>query len=530
MLQPPALRAPARRRALPACASGLPRAEQVAVRLGRGGPRARTRGPGRLERRAAVAARRRLRVRARRPALARTHARACSRTACAGRRASSTRTCDVDAIGAGRPRPATTPSTTNCTSPRSPRRHVRARDPAPRSARRHRASRPSSCCPSRSSPGSAAGAMTACTRGRRTSPTAGPTGWRGSSTRRTGHGIAVVLDIVPNHVGASGEKALRAFGPYFTGPVTRRHGARAISFHDADWERCASGCCERVRVLGARHARGRPAARCDPRDLGHRAPSTWSRRSLAACTRRDPARRRRSPSRPERPGGDPAAERGGYDCDAAWADDFHHALRVPLTSEREGYYVDFGRSPTSRRHSTGRSCMTAPTRRSAAAASARPRMTAAGAVRRLRPEPRPGRQPRFGDRLPRRRPAARAFCTLLSPFTPMLFMGEEYGEPAPFQFFSDHIDKRIAKATREGRRREFAAFARSPARRSPTRRTRRRSRRSKLTRERDPALARALARRCWSGAAAAAGRRRRGAPSTTPRGGCAYAAGSSSCC
>ena len=41
----------------------------------------------------------------------------------------------------------------------------------------------------------------------------------------------------------------------------------------------------------------------------------------------------------------------------------------------------------------------------------------------------------------------------------MLFMGEEYGERAPFQFFTDHIDKRIAKATREGRRREFAAFA-----------------------------------------------------------------------
>ena len=42
---------------------------------------------------------------------------------------------------------------------------------------------------------------------------------------------------------------------------------------------------------------------------------------------------------------------------------------------------------------------------------------------------------------------------------PMLFMGEEYGERAPFQFFSDHIDERIATATRDGRRREFAAFA-----------------------------------------------------------------------
>ena len=65
----------------------------------------------------------------------------------------------------------------------------------------------------------------------------------------------------------------------------------------------------------------------------------------------------------------------------------------------------------------------------------------------------------FGDRLPEPARPLAAFCTLLSPFVPLLFMGEEYGETAPFQFFSDHIDKRIADATREGRRREFAAFA-----------------------------------------------------------------------
>jgi maltooligosyltrehalose trehalohydrolase len=65
----------------------------------------------------------------------------------------------------------------------------------------------------------------------------------------------------------------------------------------------------------------------------------------------------------------------------------------------------------------------------------------------------------FGDRLPREARPLAAFCTLLSPFVPMLFMGEEYGERAPFQFFSDHIDEEIAVATREGRRNEFAAFA-----------------------------------------------------------------------
>ena len=65
----------------------------------------------------------------------------------------------------------------------------------------------------------------------------------------------------------------------------------------------------------------------------------------------------------------------------------------------------------------------------------------------------------FGDRLPARAHPLAAFCTLLAPFTPMLFQGEEYGERAPFQFFSDHIDPEIADATREGRRREFASFS-----------------------------------------------------------------------
>ena len=64
----------------------------------------------------------------------------------------------------------------------------------------------------------------------------------------------------------------------------------------------------------------------------------------------------------------------------------------------------------------------------------------------------------LGDRLPREARPLAAFATLLSPYTPMLWMGEEYGEDAPFQFFTDHIDEEIATATREGRRREFAAF------------------------------------------------------------------------
>ncbi len=70
----------------------------------------------------------------------------------------------------------------------------------------------------------------------------------------------------------------------------------------------------------------------------------------------------------------------------------------------------------------------------------------------------------FGDRPPAETRRLSALCVLFSPFTPMFFMGEEYGEEAPFLFFSDHIDPDIAEATRTGRRREFARLAsHSPA-------------------------------------------------------------------
>ncbi len=76
----------------------------------------------------------------------------------------------------------------------------------------------------------------------------------------------------------------------------------------------------------------------------------------------------------------------------------------------------------------------------------------------------------------------------------MLFMGEEYGEPAPFQFFSDHIDEEIATATRDGRRREFAAFAEFAGEEVPDPQDPATFERSKLTRERDEALAELFAR------------------------------------
>jgi maltooligosyltrehalose trehalohydrolase len=181
------------------------------------------------------------------------------------------------------------------------------------------------------------------------------------------------------------------------------------------------------------------------------------------------------------------AEHGGWGCDAAWADDFHHALRALLTGEHDGWYADFGAVGDLAKafgrphvHDGGYS----PFRDRRFGAPAWDLPPEAFVVFDANHDQVGNRA--FGDRLPIEvRPLA-AFLTLLSPFTPMLFQGEEYGERAPFQFFSDHIDEAIAVATREGRRREFAAFA-SFGEEVPDPQDRATFERSKLTGEGDPA-------------------------------------------
>jgi maltooligosyltrehalose trehalohydrolase len=188
-------------------------------------------------------------------------------------------------------------------------------------------------------------------------------------------------------------------------------------------------------------------------------------------------------------------ERGGYECDGAWADDFHHALRALITDEREGYYEEFGAvaqlaKAFHRPHVHDGTYSSFRRRRFGAPADDVP-------VQRFvvfsQNHDQVGNRA-FGDRLPAPvRPLA-AFCTLLAPFVPMLFMGEEYGEDAPFQFFSDHIDAEIAEATRNGRRAEFAAFADFAGEEIPDPQDVETFTRSRLRRERDDTLAELYAR------------------------------------
>ncbi len=300
-------------------------------------------------------------------------------------------------------------------------------------------------------------------------------------------GLAVILDVVYNHVGASGVMALEAFGPYFTDKYETPWG-RAINYDDRD--------CDPVREWVLQSAAGWIS------DFGidglrldaiHAIFDSSAEHIVEAIARRVHAVDTGALVIAESGLNDPRVmrprDRGGYACDGAWADDFHHALHTLLTDERDGYYEEFGQvaqlaKALHRPHVHDGGYSTFRRRRFGAPADDVPPERF---VVFSQNHDQVGNRA-FGDRMPATARPLAAFCTLLSPFVPLLFMGEEYGEPAPFQFFSAHIDEEIAQATREGRRQEFSAFARF-AEEIPDPQDMATFEHSKLTRHRDPALA-----------------------------------------
>ena len=313
----------------------------------------------------------------------------------------------------------------------------------------------------------------------------GPAGLAELVDAAHGEGLAVILDVVYNHLGASGTPAVEAFGPYFTDAHETVWG-RAINYdreHGGAVREWALQSAE--QWLRDYHLDGLRL------DAVHAIRDDSPEHMVAAIARRAHAARPGALVIAESGLNDPKvmreASRGGWGCDAAWADDFHHALRTLLTGERDGWYGEFGEvahlaKAFRRPHVHDGTYSEFRHRRFGAPADDLP----------------PGRFVVFsanhdqvgnralGDRLPAAvRPLA-AFCALLSPFAPMIFQGEEHGEDAPFQFFSDHIDEDIAAATREGRRREFAAFAAFAGEEVPDPQDPETFERSKLTRKGEP--------------------------------------------
>jgi maltooligosyltrehalose trehalohydrolase len=272
-------------------------------------------------------------------------------------------------------------------------------------------------------------------------------------------------------------QGLEAFGPYFTSQYETPWG-RAMNYDDAESDPVREWVLQSAEQwIRDFHLDGLRL------DAIHAIVDSSPEHMVAAVARRVHALEPRAIVVAESGLNDPKVI-ARWGCDAVWADDFHHALRVLLTGERDGYYEEFGTlaalAKTFRRpHFHDGDYSTFRRRRFGAPADG------------LAPESfvvfsanhdQVGNRA-LGDRLPvAARPLA-AFCTLLAPFTPMLFQGEEHGERAPFQFFSDHIDEEIATATREGRRREFAYFEfdEVPDPQDPAT-----FERSKLTREGDP--------------------------------------------
>jgi maltooligosyltrehalose trehalohydrolase len=156
-------------------------------------------------------------------------------------------------------------------------------------------------------------------------------------------------------------------------------------------------------------------------------------------------------------------EEGGFGLDAQWSDDFHHAVHAAITGERSGYYVDFGgvemiadalREPFvfAMRYSKSRN------RRHGAPSNGIPRERFVVAIQN---HDQVGNRA-AGDRLstlvsPEQLRLAAALL-LLSPYVPLLFMGEEYGETNPFPYFVSHGDPKLVEAVCSGRREEFVAF------------------------------------------------------------------------
>ncbi len=277
-------------------------------------------------------------------------------------------------------------------------------------------------------------------------------------------GLGVILDVVYNHLGPEGNY-LGDFGPYFTDRYRTPWGA-AINYDGPDSDEVRHffisnalywiteyhidglrlDAVHGIYDFGARHILH------ELTDAVHTQAERLGRSALVI------AESDRNDIRVIAP-----PEEGGYGLDAQWNDDFHHALHALLTGERDGYYQDFGRLDQVATAMQDGFVYTG--QRSAY------RRRRHGSVSRGRPpshfvvfaqnHDQVGNRAR-GDRLSTLISfdalKVAAAAVLLAPNIPLLFMGEEYGERAPFFYFIDHGDPALVDAVRRGRKAEFAAF------------------------------------------------------------------------
>ncbi|MBK5224365.1 MAG: malto-oligosyltrehalose trehalohydrolase [Acidimicrobiia bacterium] len=282
-------------------------------------------------------------------------------------------------------------------------------------------------------------------------------------------GLAVILDVVYNHLGPEGNY-LGTYGPYFTDFYSTPWG-EAVNYDRADSDEVRRFAIDNALMwlrdyhldalrldavhaiidTSAVHLLEQMSAEVDElaTDLGRPLVliAETDQNDPRICTPRD---------------------RGGFGLQAQWSDDFHHALHAVLTGETSGYYADFadglaalartieagwlfqGERSGHRRRRHGRSPDGLSGRNLLGYAQNHDQV---------------GNRA-VGDRLSHSvsdgRARIAAALVLTSPFVPMLFQGEEWGASSPFQYFTDHQDRELGRAVAAGRRSEFGAFGWEP--------------------------------------------------------------------
>ena len=278
------------------------------------------------------------------------------------------------------------------------------------------------------------------------------------------HGLAVLLDVVYNHLGPDGNY-LRHFAPYFTNHVKTAWGD-AINYAGAYSDGVRQFVLDNARMWLELY--GFDGLRLDAVGAIYSFEAVHLLEELASAVHAFADATNRSVVLiAESDLNDPRLvhppERGGYGLDAHWADDFHHALHSAMTGETVGYYMDFngiedvamalrdgyvyqGQYSAHRRRRHGRPPF-----------EVRPEQLVVNSQN----------HDQIGNRAQGERLSmllkpvqlkAVAAVTILSPFVPLLFQGEEWGAGTPFFYFTDHLDKELGRLVAEGRRQEFKTF------------------------------------------------------------------------
>ena len=284
-------------------------------------------------------------------------------------------------------------------------------------------------------------------------------------------GLAVIQDVVYNHLGPSGNH-LPEFAPYFSEAGANTWGT-AMNLDGPDSDEVRRYILDNALMwlsdmhvdglrLDAVHALVDQRAQHVLEQLVEEAAVLAAHQGrpltlIAESDMNDPTLIR-------------SREANGYGLDAQWSDDYHHALHVALTGETTGYYADFeglsvlarvmthgfvhdGTRSSFRERHHGRPIdrLTMPTSRLVTFAQDHDQIGNRAAGDRL------------SQTLSPQRLAVGAVLNLMTPFTPMLFMGEEWGATTPWQFFTSHPEHDLGEATAKGRIAEFAKMGWDPA-------------------------------------------------------------------